>query len=447
MQTTRSISRSAAIYDRAAHVLPGGTTRATIECNPIPLYIDRGEGPWLIDVDGNRYLDLNNNFTTLIHGNAFPPIVEALERQVRLGTCFANPTEHEIALAELLCDRIPTMDRIRFVNTGTEAVMFAIKAARAFTKRTKVAKLEGAYHGAYDWAEISLNSNPDNWGNLPASVPTSTGTPQTVLDEVVAVPINDVETTISLLASHADELSCLLIDPVPMRAGLIPLEQAYITAIRDFTREHGILLISDEVLNFRQGYNGAAARFGFEPDLTTLGKIIGGGLPIGAIGGPANIMQVFDSTQGNALLPQGGTFSANPLSMVAGLVSMQALDAETFSHLERLGSDLRKGFEGVFAKNDMPFCATQSGSFLHLHARPTPPRSYREGFKTPIEADLFRHLSRALLERGVNVRGGSFIALSSIMNQEHLDLILSAFADALFSDEAVQEHLYKLSAA
>lgn len=237
------------------------------------------------------------------------------------------PTPWEIELAEILCERVPAVDWVRFANTGTEAVMFAVKAARAFTDRPKVAKFEGAYHGAYDWVEVSENSEPGNWGDgEPRRVPYARGTPASVLEEVVMVPFNDIGTTTTLLERHGDELACLVMDVLPSRAGLIPLEADYLDAIRRITRRRGIVLISDEVLNFRQGYGGAAARFGIEPDLVTFGKIIGGGLPIGAVGGLADVMAVFDSSDGWPPLPQGGTFAANPLSMVAGVTSMKALD-------------------------------------------------------------------------------------------------------------------------
>ncbi|MGY4447314.1 glutamate-1-semialdehyde aminotransferase [Bradyrhizobium sp. i1.3.1] len=182
-------------FARAQLVLPDGTSRISIERDPVPLYIERGVGSHLFDVDGRRFLDLNCNFTTLIHGHAFAPVVEALTRQLQRGSCFANPTESEIELAELLCIRIPQVERVRFVNTGTEAVLFAIKAARAFTGRSKIAKIEGAYHGAYDWAEVSLAPTPDNWGDptAPKSTAYYRGTPASVLDEVIVLRFNDVE--------------------------------------------------------------------------------------------------------------------------------------------------------------------------------------------------------------------------------------------------------------
>jgi glutamate-1-semialdehyde 2,1-aminomutase len=273
------------------------------------------------------------------------------------------PTPWEIELAEILCERVPAVDWVRFANTGTEAVMFAVKAARAFTDRPKVAKFEGAYHGAYDWVEVSENSEPGNWGDgEPRRVPYARGTPASVLEEVVLVPFNDIGTTTTLLERHGDELACLVMDVLPSRAGLIPLEADYLDAIRRIARRRGIVLISDEVLNFRQGYGGAAARFGIEPDLVTFGKIIGGGLPIGAVGGRADVMAVFDSSDGWPPLPQGGTFAANPLSMVAGVTSMKALDPAALEYLEQLGARVRTGLEHLISLHSVPMQITGVGS-------------------------------------------------------------------------------------
>ncbi|MEX0279057.1 MAG: aspartate aminotransferase family protein [Ruegeria sp.] len=431
---THPISES--LFRRAAEVLPGGTTRATIERNPVPIYAERGEGPWLIDVDGNRYLDLNNNFTTLIHGHGFAPVVEAVTRQLQLGTCFANPTESEVELAELLCSRVPSIDQVRFVNTGTEAVMFAIKAARAKTGRPKIAKLEGAYHGAYDWAETSLNSSPANWGEAhPASVAVAKGTPVSVLDEVVALPMNDIAATEDLLQQHGSEIACVLIDLVPSRAGLIPLDPNFVKSLREVTERLGILLVSDEVLNFRQGYHGAAARFDLKPDLITMGKIIGGGLPIGAIGGSSEAMSVFDNSTGPAALPQGGTFSANPLSMVAGLSAMQALDEQAFADLEAMGDAARQGLTKLFKQTGLPLCVTGSASLTRIHASSRPPRNYRESYLTPTKAEFFKTLSRSLQSRGASPCGGSLIVLSTAMHDVHIEHLLTAFSEALREDE------------
>jgi glutamate-1-semialdehyde 2,1-aminomutase len=425
--------------------MPGGTTRSTIQRIPIPIYVAAGSGAWLTDVDGNRYLDLNNNYTTLIHGHAFEPVVRAVERQLRSGTCFANPTEHEIALSEILCSRVPSIEKVRYVNTGTEAVMFAVKAARAITGRTKVAKLEGAYHGAYDWIEISESSSPENWGEQePASVAFAQGTPTTVLDEVVVLPPNDLKTTEILLERHAAELACVVIDLVPSRAGLIPLDTDYVDGIRAITKRHGIVLICDEVLNFRQSYNGASARFGLEPDLITLGKIIGGGLPIGAVAGLSELMAVFDNSGGRAALPQGGTFAANPLSMVAGIASMEALDPSAFHRLEGLGERVRTELASAFGKRGLPMTVTGLGSLFRVHFKARPPRTYREFWPSSLEVELLQRMSRALLAKGVILPPMSCSSLSTAMTDGDIGFFLATFGELLDEDQELHRMMRQM---
>ncbi|MER8887821.1 aminotransferase class III-fold pyridoxal phosphate-dependent enzyme, partial [Mesorhizobium sp. M0816] len=210
-------AQSTRLFARGHTVFPDGTTRATVERDPTPRYVLRGEGAYLVDVDGQRFLDLNNNFTTLIHGHGFAPALDAVARMLRDGTCFSNPTAHEIDLAELLVDRIPAVEQIRFVNTGTEAVMFAIKAARAFTGRPGIAKIEGAYHGSYDWAEAGQGGTPSIWGSpeAPVAVPAYAGTPASVADEVVILRFNDADGARRRIAAAADRLACILLDPMP----------------------------------------------------------------------------------------------------------------------------------------------------------------------------------------------------------------------------------------
>ena len=233
--------RSKDSFARAQLVFPDGTARVTIERDPTPRYMEHGAGSYLFDLDGRRFLDLNCNFTTLIHGHAFAPVIDAVTRQLQRGSCFANPTESEIELAELLCARIPHLDRVRFVNTGTEAVMFAIKAARAFTGRPKIAKLEGAYHGAYDYVEVSQAATPQDWGDAaaPNSTPFYRGMPQSVLDEVVVLRFNDPEGARRLLSLHADKLAAVVIDPMPSRAGLISPKPEFIAAVQETARNNG----------------------------------------------------------------------------------------------------------------------------------------------------------------------------------------------------------------
>ncbi|OCK58279.1 aspartate aminotransferase family protein [Bradyrhizobium sp. LMTR 3] len=430
---TRVGQRSKDSFGRAWLVFPDGTSRVTIERDSVPLYIERGTGSYLFDVDGRRFLDLNGNFTTLIHGHAFAPVVEALTHQLQRGSCFANPTESEIKLAELLCGRIPRVDRVRFVNTGTEAVLFAIKAARAFTGRTKIAKLEGAYHGAYDWGEVSLAATPDNWGDptAPRSTAFYRGMPASVLDEVVVLRFNDVEGVRRLLSLHAQKLAAVVLDPMPSRGGLIAPTPDFIVAVQETARNNGILVIADEVLNLRQGFRGASARYGLVPDLVTMGKIIGGGLPIGAIGGREDVMKVFDASAGRPLLSQGGTFSANPLSMTAGLAAMRHLDHTTFEYLEILGNFVRDGISRAISNRGAPLCVTGAASLFRIHPMARVPNDYREAHPAPEGATLMKQLTRFFAENGIILPLGAAASISTPMTRADAEFIVDVFAGFL----------------
>jgi glutamate-1-semialdehyde 2,1-aminomutase len=421
--------RSIELFDTARRVFPGGTTRVTIERDPVPRYMSHGRGAYLFDVDGRRLLDLNGNYTTLIHGHAFEPVIRAVERQLRSGMCFADPTETDIALAELLCGRVPGLERIRFANTGTEAVMFAVKAARAYTGRSGIAKIEGAYHGAYDWVEVGQAATPDDWGpeDQPASAPTYRGVPEAVLRDVAVLRFNDPDGARRILTARARDLAAVVIDPMPSRAGLIAPTPDFIAAVQETARANDILIISDEVLNFRQSYHGASARYGIAPDLITLGKIIGGGLPIGAVGGRAEVMAVFDASGHKPALPQGGTFAANPLSMTAGLASMQALDHAAFAHLEALGDTLRARLATSIAQRQAAFCVTGAASLFRIHAKRRPPNDFREAFASPAEIDMMKTLSRFFAEEGIIIPSTTSASLCTAMTTADIAFVVDVF--------------------
>lgn len=437
-----SLTGSRDLYDRAKGVLPGGTTRVTVKRTPVPIYMERGEGAYMFDVDGNRYLDCVGNYTALIHGHAFAPVSEGLKAQLDRGTCYANPTDTEIALAELITQRVPAAEKVRFANSGTEAILFAVKAARAFTGRSKIAKLEGAYHGAYDWVEIGETSTPENWGvRAPASTPFYQGVPKSVLAETVVLPINDVDTSRELLMQNADELGCILVDMMPSRAGLVKLSPDYLAMLSKVAREKGILLVSDEVLNFRYGYEGISAAFSFHPDLIAFGKIIGGGLPIGAIGGSTEVMSVFDSSHGRPPVPHGGTFAANPLSMIAGLISMQHLTRETFEHLNGLGDKVRTGLRDIARKKGLPFSVSGEGSMFRLHLLASTPSTYREAFTPQKAQQLHKEISERLLTHGVVLPSDTSACCSSPMTNEDIEFLLSAIEATMNGIPDLEERL------
>jgi len=427
-----SSSQSQALHTRAKRSLPGGNTRTTVYMSPYPVYAVRGEGCLVHDVDGNVLIDCINNFTALIHGHVHPTVTAAARKQLNLGTAFGMPTESEIVLAELLAERVPGIEQIRFTNSGTEAVMMALKAARAYTGRPKIAKVEGSYHGSYDYAEVSLDPSRENWGEgSPVSVPYAQGTPQGVLDDVVVLPFNDCEATEALLREHGKSLAGVLVDLLPNRVGLIPASERYVQVLRRVTRELGIVLIVDEVITLRLGLGGAQALFNVEPDLTTVGKIIGGGFPIGGVGGRADIMAVFDPTSGRPAVPHGGTFSANPMSMAAGAAAIELLDAEAIARLNENGALLRERLNQAFDDCGVEGQATGLGSLIKLHLKKGPITNYRDAAPTASQARAMNRFNREMLNLRVLMANYGLIALSTPMWSDDIERIAEAAHSAL----------------
>jgi glutamate-1-semialdehyde 2,1-aminomutase len=432
-------SRSAALYQRARDLLPDGVSRGTVLVNPYPIYVESGRGAHVTDVDGNRYLDVNNNYTAIILGHADPVINEAVRRQLERGTAFSLATEAEVALAELLCERAG-YERIRFCNSGTEAVMTAVKAARAFTGRPLVAKVEGGYHGAYDHVEVSLDAGPDTWGapDAPESVPYAAGVPASVIAETVVLPFNDAGTARARIEAHGDRLAAVVLDTLPSRVGMPEPDPAFLEAVCDSAHRVGALVILDEVITFRLGPGGNAARLGLRPDLTTLGKIIGGGFPVGAVAGRAEVMDVFRSLDGaRPRLPAGGTFSANSVTMVAGRACMEQLDPAAFDRLAVMGERVRAGLRDGLAALSFPGQVTGAGSLFRLHPHDRPIRGYRDTRHSPGEAAFMARLQRRLLGRGIYGSSYGMGCLTLAMTDADLDHLVGAVTGALADELAV----------
>lgn len=382
MSTQKRTSQE--IYSQAVNVLPGGVSRNTIFRKPYPTYADKASGCYVTDIDGIERIDFANNMASLIHGHAHPAIVNAVIEQLQKGTAYTMGTEAEVLLAQHLCDRVPNFDRIRFVNSGTEAVMGMIKAARAFTGRPKIAKAEGAYHGTYDFAEVSQYANPTNWGNIekPNSVPLAYGTPKEVLENVIIFHYNNIELTLNILDQQKDQIAAVIIDPISHRAGLMEANQDFVEALYKWTRENGALLIFDEVVTFRVGYAGAQENYAVKPDLTAMGKIIGGGFPVGAFAGREDIMKVLDPREPKLLFPHSGTFSANPITMTAGRIAMELFDKEAVTKLNELTFSTRNKIEEAIKLADVPVSLTGAGSMFRIHLSAIPPTTYREAYQS-----------------------------------------------------------------
>ena len=424
-------SKSRALYEEAVKVLPGGISRNTIYRQPHPDYAARGEGCRVTDVDGVTRIDFANNMASLIHGHAHPQIVEAVSAQLSRGTAFTMATEAELRFAQHICGRNSGFDKIRFMNSGTEAVMAAIKAARAITGRPKIAKSEGAYHGTYDYAEVSQKSKPENWGDVanPRSIPVVEGTPRSALDDVLIIPFNDIERTIDVLDRHASELACVLIDPLPHRVGLIPASQEFMSAIRKWTTDNNVLFVLDEVITFRMGFGGAQDWYDTQPDLTALGKIIGGGFPVGGLAGSDEYMSVLDPTRDRLPFPFSGTFSANPITMTAGLVAMELFDANAVTKLNHLGDYARNKITEAIKSCGVEACVTGKGSMFRVHLKLEAPAEYRSAYQDSTEVAQIAFLVNYLYDHGFMMINTCSAALSTVLSEVEIDQMVVTLSD------------------
>ena len=362
----RRTPRSRALHERAQAWLPGGETRTGTAFAPYPTYMDRGEGNYLYDVDGNRLLDFTNNATSLIHGHAHPALVRAIQQQAARGTGWHAPHESQARLARLLCERVPSLERVRFCNSGTEANMNAIKAARAFTGRDRIVKMDSAYHGSYEGVEFDGAADSAN-GAAPAArpAPTSRGVPRSMAENVHTMPFDDCDAARRLVTQHRHELAAVLVNPIVTRAGLHLPSPGYLVCLREVTRDNNVLLIFDEVITLRIARGGAQDYYGVVPDLTAMGKIVGGGLPVGAFGGRADIMELFAAGD-PPLVPHAGTFNGNPLTMAAGQVSLELLTPDAFDRLAALGDYLRDRLAAVVADCGLAFEVNAIASLVSL---------------------------------------------------------------------------------
>jgi len=427
-------SRSAELSRRAKNVYPGGTTRGQTYYAPYPVYVAHAEGCRVTDVDGVSRIDFLNNYTVQLFGHSHPDIVAAVQDQAARGMCFTMPSELDIELAEMILARAASFDHLRFTTTGTEAVMHAVKGARAYTGKTKIAKCEGVYHGAYDYAEVSLDSDPQMWGQEnPRAVGHTHGVPEGVTRDVVVLPFNDVAASKRILEDHADDLAAILLDAVPSRCGGIPISAEYAEMLKSFTRAQNAVLILDEVITWRLDYGGAQTLYGIAPDMTTMGKVVGGGMPIGVVAGREEVMRVFDSSAGKALCSHSGTFAGNPVSMAAGIAAMKLLTPEAIERLNNLGERARESLREAFRLADVDGQVTGEGSLVLMHFSTEPLGDYRATWRAHTErrAEMLVDLFRRLLNRGILFSTWGLGCLSTPMGEAEVDHLAEAVLDSL----------------
>lgn len=400
--------------------------RAASWFRPYPSYVGRGEGCWIYDLDESRILDCANNFFSLVHGHAFPPVIEAIKKKLGGGTAFGLPTESEIQLAEVLRDRNPQFEQTRFCNSGTEAVMHAIKGARGVTGRERIAKFEGCYHGAYDWVEVSLAPKPGEWDDAdgnPRSIAGNVGAPASVLSQTVVLPFDNPSRCEEILEREGPTLAAVILDTNASRAGMVPVSRETAGVVQRACERHGIILIVDDVISYRLSVAGSAPLYGLHPDLITTAKIIGGGMPIGAVSGRADVMSVFNHADGPPKVSIGGTFSGNPLSMAAGLATLEHYDAAAVDRLNSKAEALRGKVNASFAAAGVPARLLGSGSLFRLHLTTKPVTDYRSAYADAALSKVYAKIQLDMLTDGVLLTPNCSGALSTPMTDVEVNVV------------------------
>ncbi|MAG35098.1 MAG: aspartate aminotransferase family protein [Dehalococcoidia bacterium] len=419
-----STPTSRELQHEAAQYLPGGSSRGTAYFDPYPFFVDHAAGHHVYDVDGNRYLDFMLNATTYIVGHAHPLVVKAVQEQAAKGFSYSTPTEAQIRLARMLCERVSSVDMIRFTNSGTEGTLNAIRAARAVTGKHKIAKFEGGYHGSHEYVSVSVAPPLDKLDpNGPSAIPEYPGQPPSVLEDVIVLPYNDLIGSEQIIRQHRDELACVIMEPVCSNFGYVPAQPEFLSGMRDLTKQLGVVLIFDEVQSFRLASGGAQESFGITPDLTTFGKVIGGGLPVGAWGGRADLMALYDPARESAV-PHSGTFNANPLTMVAGEATLAQLTLETYQRMNALGDMLREQLGAVFEESGVPAQVTGIGSLFGFHftaGEVTDHRSMLRG-----DQELKARVYAGLLNEGLLLSSNCTGALSTVTSESEINELIDA---------------------
>jgi glutamate-1-semialdehyde 2,1-aminomutase len=426
--TPRDSTRSRELFERARALMPGGVSspvRAFGAVGGTPLFIDRAEGPWVWDVDGNRYLDYVGSWGPMILGHAHPALVAAVREQAGRGTSYGAPTALESRLAELIREAMPHVERLRFVNSGTEATMSALRVARAHTGRAGLLMFEGCSHGHADAFLVAAGSGVATLG-----LPNSPGVPPAVVAQTRTAPFNDLAAVAAAFDADPAGIAAVIVEPVAGNMGFVPPEPGFLAGLRALCDRHGALLILDEVMTgFRVAHGGAAARFGIAPDLVTLGKVIGGGLPVGAYGGRADLM---DQVAPAGKVYQAGTLSGNPLAMAAGIAQLEALrDPAVYERLESSTARLVAGLLAAAAAAGVPLTAGHAGSMFGYFFHPGPVRDFGEA--NGLDTARFRRWFWAMIQRGVYLAPSPFEAgfVSLAHGEREVEATLEAARGAL----------------
>lgn len=423
--------KSQALNAEASKFLPGGDSRNSIYWPPYPAYIVGGDGVCITDVDGNVRTDFINNMTTLIVGHRDPTVVKAMQDQVDEGWSYPGPSPLQIRWAEILVERVPSVEQVRFVNSGTEATLNAIRASRAFTGKQKLGKMEGGYHGTHDSVAVSVAPKLDLAGaaNDPNSVDDYEGLPEWVTDGAVIMPINDIENCERIIRENADDLACVIVEPVNGRNGFVPAEPGFLEGLRAVTKELGIVLIFDEVISFRVSRGGSQEHYGVTPDMTTFGKVVGGGLPVGAFGGRADIMSLYDPSNGAPRVQHAGTFNGNPMTAAAGVATLEAATPEVYEYVGRMGGVIRDKLRSLIAEVEAPMGVTGVESLWCLQFTPERVIDYRSSMTN--DKTMTRAMFLGLQNEGFLLSPSCQGTVSSIHTEDDIEALIAAVRKVL----------------
>jgi len=416
-------SESERLFAEASRVIPGGVNSPVRSWRAVgghPLFVARGDGPYVYDADGRRYVDFVASWGPLVLGHAAPVVVEAIGRQAALGTTFGAPTALEVELAAMLVEALPSVEQVRLVSSGTEATMSALRLARAATGRDRVLKFVGCYHGHVDALLVRAGS-----GALTLGVPDSPGVPKGVADLTVLVDFNDFDGTRAAIRRHAADLAAVIVEPVPGNMGVVPPEAGFLEMLREETARAGTLLVFDEVITgFRVAWAGAQGRFGITPDLTCLGKIVGGGMPLAAFGGRRDLMSMIAPA---GPVYQAGTLSGNPVSVAAGIATLRALrSGDAYERLDRLGTLAERRLRAVLDETTTPGTVNRVGSMLTLFLGVTAVHSYADAVRA--DTARFGRYFHGMLAEGIYLPPSQFEAMfvSLAHEDEHVEQLAQA---------------------
>jgi glutamate-1-semialdehyde 2,1-aminomutase len=415
--------------ETAKKYLPGGDTRSAAYYGPYPVFMEKGQGCYLTDCDGNEYVDLVNNFTSLIHGHAHPRLVEAARAQSEKGTAFAAPAVIQYQHARHLCDRVSSLDQVRYCNSGTEATLFAMRAARAFTGKDGFIKMDGGYHGVHDFVEANTLADFGAEG-LP-SVHLERGVPARVAEDLYIAPFNDLEATESILKQHCDRIAGIIMEPMLGSGGLLYPRPGYLEGMRELADRYRVLLVFDEVMTFRLSRGGLQEHEGVRPDLTALGKLIGGGYPVGAFGGRSEIMGRFDPNHPESIA-HSGTFGGNNNTLAAGLVALEMYGQEQADRINGLGDRLRSGFQAAMERVGVRGQAGGWGSLVGTIWTGRELNNAKDvvlGFLD--SGDISAVLHWEMLNRGVFFSARGMYVISTPMDEAVIDKVVGEFEGAL----------------